>query len=30
VKFPPIDPAQWQETAREDREGFSWVTYERT
>jgi dihydrofolate reductase len=29
VKFPPIDPAQWQETAREDREGFSWVTYER-
>jgi len=30
VKFPPIDPAQWQEIAREDREGFSWVTYERT
>ncbi|MEO5981280.1 MAG: dihydrofolate reductase [Pedococcus sp.] len=29
VRFPAIDPAQWQETAREDREGFSWVTYER-
>ncbi|MGO4342294.1 dihydrofolate reductase [Pedococcus sp. 2YAF34] len=29
VRFPAIDPAQWQETAREDRDGFSWVTYER-
>lgn len=29
VRFPAIDPEQWQETAREDRDGFSWVTYER-
>ena len=29
VRFPALDPAQWQETAREDRDGFSWVTYER-
>jgi dihydrofolate reductase len=28
--FPTIDSAQWSETAREDREGFSWVRYERT
>ncbi|WP_425308389.1 dihydrofolate reductase [Ammonicoccus fulvus] len=27
--FPEIDPADWQETAREDRPGFSWVRYER-
>ena len=29
VRFPEIDPTHWQETAREDRDGFSWVTYER-
>ena len=29
VRFPEIDPAQWQEVAREGRDGFSWVTYER-
>jgi len=27
--FPPIDPAVWQETWREDHEGFSFVTYAR-
>lgn len=27
--FPPIDPADWVEVAREDRTGFSWVRYER-
>lgn len=30
VRFPPIDPSVWRETAREGRDGFSWVTYERT
>jgi dihydrofolate reductase len=30
VTFPPIDPQRWRETAREERDGFSWVTYERT
>jgi len=30
VTFPPIDPQRWGETSREDRDGFSWVTYERT
>ena len=29
VTFPDIDPAVWVETAREDRPGFAWVTYER-
>ncbi|MBU0540676.1 dihydrofolate reductase [Patescibacteria group bacterium] len=29
VFFPVIDPAVWQETAREDHEGFSFVTYDR-
>jgi dihydrofolate reductase len=29
VRFPAIDPATWQEASREDRDGFSWVTYER-
>ena len=29
VTFPRIDPEQWRETSREDRDGFSWVTYER-
>jgi dihydrofolate reductase len=29
VRFPPIDPATWREASREDRDGFSWVTYER-
>ncbi len=27
--FPPIDPAVWKETWREDRDGFSFVTYRR-
>ena len=29
VRFPEIDPTQWHETAREQRDGFAWVTYER-
>ncbi|EAP99570.1 probable dihydrofolate reductase oxidoreductase protein [Janibacter sp. HTCC2649] len=29
VRFPDIDPAQWHESAREERDGFAWVTYER-
>ncbi len=29
VTFPPIDPAVWVETTREQREGFDWVTFER-
>jgi len=29
VFFPEIDPAAWKETAREDHDGFSFVTYER-
>jgi dihydrofolate reductase len=27
--FPPIDPARWKETWREDHDGFSFVTYRR-
>ncbi|MDO5683520.1 MAG: dihydrofolate reductase [Propionibacteriaceae bacterium] len=27
--FPAIDAAEWDEVAREEREGFSWVRYER-
>jgi dihydrofolate reductase len=27
--LPSIDPARWVETAREDRDGFSWVSYRR-
>jgi dihydrofolate reductase len=27
--FPPIDPARWRPTWREDHDGFSFVTYER-
>lgn len=29
VFFPEIDPTIWKETAREDHEGFSFVTYDR-
>ncbi|GAA4124956.1 dihydrofolate reductase [Knoellia locipacati] len=29
VTFPEIDPAVWHESAREERDGFAWVTYER-
>jgi dihydrofolate reductase len=29
VHFPPIDPAVWVETARQPRDGYAWVTYER-
>ncbi|MGL5817958.1 MAG: dihydrofolate reductase [Phycicoccus sp.] len=29
VRFPDIDRAAWRETAREPRDGFAWVTYER-
>ena len=29
ARFPEIDPTVWRETAREDHDGFSWVTYER-
>lgn len=27
--FPDLDPAAWQETARDPQDGFAWVTYER-
>ncbi|MFP4554432.1 MAG: dihydrofolate reductase, partial [Actinomycetota bacterium] len=27
--FPAVDWSEWRETARESREGFSFVTYER-
>jgi len=27
--FPLIDPAVWREAAREERDGFTWVTYTR-
>ncbi len=30
VRFPEIDPSHWAETAREERDGFSWVTYDRS
>ena len=29
VTFPEIDQTQWQETERESRDGFAWVTYVR-
>ncbi|NNG20279.1 dihydrofolate reductase [Naumannella sp. ID2617S] len=29
VLFPEIDPAEWTETAREERDGFRWVSYRR-
>ena len=29
VSFPAVDPAAWQVSAREDREGFAWVDYRR-
>ncbi len=29
VTFPAIDPDDWAETARQERQGFAWVTYER-
>jgi dihydrofolate reductase len=28
--FPPIDPARWRVARRDDHDGFSFVTYERT
>jgi dihydrofolate reductase len=28
--FPPIDPMRWRVARREDHDGFSFVTYERT
>jgi dihydrofolate reductase len=28
--FPPIDPTRWRVARREDHDGFSFVTYERT
>ena len=27
--FPPVDPAVWRESGRDDRDGFSFVTYRR-
>ncbi|MDF8265321.1 dihydrofolate reductase [Luteipulveratus flavus] len=27
--FPEVDPQDWRETARETRDGFAWVTYDR-
>ncbi len=29
VTFPDIDPAEWAEVSREQREGFAWVVFER-
>lgn len=29
VFFPPVDWTRWRETARERRDGFAWVRYER-
>lgn len=29
VRFPPIDAEVWLESAREQRAGFAWVTYDR-
>jgi dihydrofolate reductase len=29
VTFPRIDPDVWRETAREERDGFAWVSYRR-
>ena len=29
VTFPEIDATEWVETARDTRDGFAWVTYER-
>lgn len=29
VHFPPVDDAVWAESARETRDGFAWVTYDR-
>jgi dihydrofolate reductase len=29
VTFPQIDAEVWVETARDTRDGFAWVTYER-
>ncbi len=29
VTFPPVDWSQWRELAREPRDGYAWVTYER-
>jgi dihydrofolate reductase len=29
TRYPDLDPAQWRETRREDRDGFSWVWLER-
>jgi dihydrofolate reductase len=29
VTFPDIDPAEWRETARDARQGFSFVSYQR-
>jgi dihydrofolate reductase len=29
VTFPPIEPHEWRETAREDHDGFSFVSYRR-
>jgi len=29
VTFPPIDPVDWVETARDEHPGYAWVTYER-
>jgi dihydrofolate reductase len=30
VTFPEIEATEWVETARDTRDGFAWVTYERT
>ena len=29
VRFPPVEASVWEESAREARDGFAWVTYDR-
>jgi dihydrofolate reductase len=29
IHFPEVDWSQWRETAREQRDGYAWVTYDR-
>ena len=29
VRFPEVDWSQWRETAREQRDGYTWVSYDR-
>jgi len=29
ARFPDVDPAIWRETARDEQDGFAWVSYQR-